>query len=373
MFDVIGDVHGHADELEDLLQLLGYAKKSGVYRHATRTAIFLGDWIDRGPQIRQTLEVVRSMVQGKSALAVIGNHELNAMAWATLRVAPKVSDDSSNHAVGHATEHAARNTTGNVAGHLSGNAPLVHNTYAQKNSADAMHQWCRAHTEKNLRIHKATLEQLSATELTEWLNWFRGIPWWLDLAGLRCVHACWDATQIQVLVNSFGNSWTATDEIIRATHVWGTPLSDATECILKGPEIDLPHGHTLADPEGFARKVIRTKWFGDGQARTYADLCFPKREGVCADALPIGVASATQRYGADEPPVFIGHYWIPATDEPQPLAPNVACVDYSVARGGCLMAYRWSGEKVLTKEHFAWVPARIAQDQKKSQQENIIR
>ena len=133
MFDVIGDVHGHADELEDLLQLLGYAKKSGVYRHATRTAIFLGDWIDRGPQIRQTLEVVRSMVQGKSALAVIGNHELNAMAWATLRVAPKVSDDSSNQAVGHATEHAARNTTGNVAGHLSGNAPLVHNTYAQKN------------------------------------------------------------------------------------------------------------------------------------------------------------------------------------------------------------------------------------------------
>ena len=68
MFDVIGDVHGHADELEDLLQLLGYAKKSGVYRHATRTAIFLGDWIDRGPQIRQTLEVVRSMVQGTSAL-----------------------------------------------------------------------------------------------------------------------------------------------------------------------------------------------------------------------------------------------------------------------------------------------------------------
>jgi hypothetical protein len=217
------------------------------------------------------------------------------------------------------------------------------------------------------------LEQLSATELTEWLNWFRGIPWWLDLAGLRCVHACWDASQIQVLANAFGNSWTATDEIIRATHVWGTPLSDATECILKGPEIDLPHGHTLADPEGFARKVIRTKWFGDGQARTYADLCFPKREGVCADALPIGVASATQRYGADEPPVFIGHYWIPATDEPQPLAPNVACVDYSVARGGRLMAYRWSGEKVLTKEHFAWVPARIAHEQKKSQQENIIR
>ena len=383
MFDVIGDVHGHADELEELLQLLGYAKKSGVYRHSTRTAIFLGDWIDRGPQIRQTLEVVRAMVQAKSARAVIGNHELNALAWATLRVAPKVVDDScklalgnasgnpSGNTVGNATSNSISNAVGNTVGNATGHSNS--NAHGQKNSADAMHQWCRSRTEKNRRIHKATLEQLSATELTEWLNWFRGIPWWLDLGGLRCVHACWDATQIQVLVNSFGNSWTATDEIIRATHVWGTPLSDATECILKGPEIALPHGHTLADPEGFARKVIRTKWFGDGQARTYADLCFPKREGVCADALPIGVASATQRYGADEPPVLIGHYWIPATNEPQPLAPNVACVDYSVARGGCLMAYRWSGEKVLTKEHFAWVPARLAADQKKSQQENIIR
>ncbi|MSR33789.1 MAG: metallophosphoesterase [Phycisphaerales bacterium] len=369
MFDVIGDVHGHADELEDLLQLLGYAKKSGVYRHATRTAIFLGDWIDRGPKIRQTLEVVRAMVEAKSARAVIGNHEWNALAWATLRVAPKATDDASNHAA----NNAAGNATGNVSVQFGGNVSRVDNFNVHHHSTDAPHQWCRAHTEKNWRIHKATLEQLSATELSEWLNWFRGIAWWLDLGGLRCVHACWDATQIEVLVNAFGNSWTTTDEIIRAAHEYGTPVADATECILKGPEIALPPGLTLADPEGVARKVIRTKWFGDGQARTYADLCFPKREGVSADPLPIGVASATQRYGADQPPVFIGHYWIPATEEPEPLAPNVACVDYSVARGGRLMSYRWSGEKVLTKEHFAWVPVRLAQEQKNSQQENIIR
>jgi hypothetical protein len=85
------------------------------------------------------------------------------------------------------------------------------------------------------------------------------------------------------------------------------------------------------------------------------------------------MASAAQRYGEHEPPVCIGHYWIPATDEPKPLAPNVACVDYSVARGGRLMAYRWSGEKVLTKEHFVSVPARLAVESKNSQQENIIR
>ena len=353
MFDVIGDVHGHADELEDLLQLLGYQKKSGVYRHANRTVIFLGDWIDRGPKIRQTLEVVRAMVEANAARAVIGNHELNALAWATPRMALETSANSASRAT-------------NI-------ASLVANLNAQHHLADAPHQWCRSHTEKNRRIHRATLEQLSAAELSEWLNWFRGIPWWLDLGGLRCVHACWDATQIQVLTNAFGNSWSATDEIIRAAHEYGTPVADATECILKGPEIALPKGCTLADPEGFARKVIRTRWFGDAQALTYADLSFPKRAGVPLDLLPVGMASHALRYGADEPPVCIGHYWIPATEDPKPLAPNVACVDYSVARGGRLMAYRWSGEKVLAKEHFVWVPARLDEAQKKSQQENIIR
>lgn len=45
-----------------------------------RQAIFLGDFIDLGPQIRKTLEMVRPMVESGSALSVMGNHELNALA-----------------------------------------------------------------------------------------------------------------------------------------------------------------------------------------------------------------------------------------------------------------------------------------------------
>jgi len=45
--------------------------------------IFLGDFIDRGPQIRQVLETARTMVEAGHALAVMGNHELNALAYHT--------------------------------------------------------------------------------------------------------------------------------------------------------------------------------------------------------------------------------------------------------------------------------------------------
>ena len=76
MYDLIGDIHGHANTLVALLGRLGYEKHKGVYRHTERTAIFLGDFIDRGPQIRETLEIVRPMVDAGSASAVMGKHEL---------------------------------------------------------------------------------------------------------------------------------------------------------------------------------------------------------------------------------------------------------------------------------------------------------
>ena len=65
--DIIGDIHGHADELVELLEALGYQKAQGVYRHSERRVIFLGDFIDRGPKIRQVLEIVLPMIgEGKA-------------------------------------------------------------------------------------------------------------------------------------------------------------------------------------------------------------------------------------------------------------------------------------------------------------------
>lgn len=69
MYDLIGDIHGHADELTALLSELGYHADRWVFTHPRRKVIFLGDYIDRGPQIRQVLEIVRGMcdrgIEGK--------------------------------------------------------------------------------------------------------------------------------------------------------------------------------------------------------------------------------------------------------------------------------------------------------------------
>ena len=80
-YDLIGDIHGYATTLKALLTKLDYHFEEGAYRHPERKVIFLGDFIDRGPEIRETLQTVRAMVDGGSALAVMGNHEFNALAY----------------------------------------------------------------------------------------------------------------------------------------------------------------------------------------------------------------------------------------------------------------------------------------------------
>ena len=91
-FDIIGDVHGCCDELETLLKQLGYEVENlsqeisfwnfPTYRHPEgRRALFLGDLVDRGPRILDTVRLVRNMVVAGSGLCIIGNHENKLLRW----------------------------------------------------------------------------------------------------------------------------------------------------------------------------------------------------------------------------------------------------------------------------------------------------
>ena len=79
-FDIIGDVHGCADELETLLGKLGYTvswdgKSVSVTAPEGRKAIFIGDLVDRGPRSPDALRIARHMVGTGIGLAVVGNHD----------------------------------------------------------------------------------------------------------------------------------------------------------------------------------------------------------------------------------------------------------------------------------------------------------
>ena len=305
MYDLIGDIHGHADELVQLLEILDYEKAQGTYRHPDRKVIFLGDFIDRGPQIRQVLEIVRPMIEEGIALAVMGNHELNALAYHT-------------------------------------------------EDGDSPDEYLRRRTPKNQKQHRATLEQLAPKELRFYLDWFRTLPMWLDLDGLRAVHACWDNREIITIDQARKDHGGVTTEFLHLACRKGNPLFVPVEIVLKGKEGKLPNGDSFRDKDGHVRTEIRTRWYLPPHGHTYRTYALQSDEIDCDLELDEAVIAAAAPYPASAKPVFVGHYWLSA-QRPELLAENVACLDYSVAKGGFLCAYRWNGEQRLSNGNFVWV------------------
>lgn len=307
-YDIIGDIHGCGETLKALLRKLGYEISSGSYRHADRQAIFLGDFIDRGPRQREVLEIVRPMIDCGSARAVMANHEFNAIAFAT--------------------PHPSK------PGHL------------------------REHSEKNCNQHRAFLDAYSPGSLdyAEMIEWFKTLPLWLDLGGIRIVHACWDPAALDYLSKRLKNGALITDELLEDACTKGSRAYEAVETILKGKEIPLPPGSSFPDKDGSQRNHIRIRWW-DGDAKSHRDAFFgPASALTHIPDDPVDEEHLIS-YAHHEPPVFLGHYWLEG--DPEPLAPNIACLDYSVAKpGGKLVAYQWDGEGVLAREKFESVTAR---------------
>ena len=305
MYDLIGDIHGYADELERLLDTLGYRKTNGVYGHPDRKAIFLGDLIDRGPKIRQVLEIVRAMIEEENALAVMGNHELNALAFHT--------EDPERAGV-----------------------------------------FLRPRTTKNIRQYGQTILQLNETQLNDALAWFRTLPMWLDLDGLRVVHACWDDVAIAAIEQAITNHQGITPTLIQSARKEGNDLFRHVEVVLKGKEAMLPQGISYADKDGHLRSRIRTRWYLPPERHTYRTYAFQTEELACDAPLDPLVCQAAIPYPSSAKPVFLGHFGM-REKRPQILAENVACLDYGIVKGGFLCAYRWHGEQRLKDDNFVWV------------------
>lgn len=304
MYDLIGDIHGHADKLVQLMERLDYRKVGGVYRHPDRKAIFLGDYIDRGPKIPQVLAIVRGMVEENAALAIMGNHELNALAFHT--------EDSTRQG----TFLRKRNTT-------------------------------------NIRQHAQTILQLSDQELESALNWFRTLPLWLDLDGLRSVHACWDESAMAMIANAIDGHGGITKDFLQSAYQSGNGLLAPVEVILKGKEAKLPQNMIVKDNDGHPRNKMRTRWYLSPQGQTYRTYALQSDELNCDMAIDPVVAPNSAPYPISDKPVFVGHYCL-VTKFPTVLAENVACLDFGVVKGGFLCAYRWNGEQKLCNDNFVW-------------------
>lgn len=307
-YDLIGDVHGCAHTLEHLLDMLGYQKLGGIWRHPSRMAVFLGDIIDRGPRIREALHIVHDMVEAGQALCIMGNHEFNALGWST----PALPES----------------------GKL----------------------FVREHTPRHARLIGETLTQFEQhpADWHDFLQWFYTLPLFIDAERFRVVHACWDASLIDPLRRQHPTGC-IDQHFVQASAVPGSFASNVFDRLLRGTDMRLPHGLTLTGGDGLTRAFFRTKFWEDNP-QTYGDVVFQPDalpEGVAKTPLSTSEKDALLRYGSNEPMLFVGHYW--RSGHPAPIRQNLACLDYSAVLYGKLVAYRLDQETRIDPDKFVWV------------------
>lgn len=306
-YDIIGDVHGCAHTLERLLCKLGYSLHRGCYRHESRQAIFVGDILDRGPNIREALHIVKAMVDAGAGQCILGNHEYNALAYTT---------------------------------------PLEPGSKT----------YVRAHTARNNRLIAETLAQF-ASYPEEWrmfLQWFKTLPLFLEMPGFRVVHACWDQALIQEFKDRYGGNHIGAEFVRESADPDSFP-GQLMDRLTRGTDLPLPQGTTMTSRDGYERSAFRTK-FWSRHPKTYRDVVFqpdPLPENLANRPLSEAELTRLLHYPADAPVVFVGHYWLQGT--PRALRPNVACLDYSAVKFGRLVAYQYDGESELLADKFKWV------------------
>src|SRR5690606_34064553 len=107
---------------------------------------------DRGKFQLETVQIARAMVEAGHAVAVMGNHEFNAVAYAT-------------------------------------------------RDPDHPNQFLRKHDVKNISQHEAFISAVGEGSAlhVDIINWFKTLPLYLDLPGLRALHACWHEPSLSAL------------------------------------------------------------------------------------------------------------------------------------------------------------------------------
>ena len=300
IIDIIGDIHGYADKLVGLLTQLGY-RHNGQYfvPPVGHRALFIGDLIDRGSQQLTTLEIVFAMLDADVADAVMGNHEYNALAFATL--------DPNNP-----------------------------------------QEYLRSHNETHTRQHEAFLAEVpfGSESHRYWLERLYEIPLWLETDYACFVHACWDVDSMAVLAPLLTADNCLTPKGLVATAQEHSENFEALERILKGVETPLPDGMVMVDKEGTERTRVRVRWWLEGlNERTLYEVARAPSSALAqipVDALAENINFALKT----DKPVFVGHYWLTGT--PEPLSPQVACTDYSAAvDSGYLTGYQLDTEQPL--------------------------
>ncbi len=300
MYDIIGDVHGYAPLLKKILLKMGYKKINGAYSHPGRKAIFAGDFLNRGPNIRKTVRMIRSMVENGNALAILGNHEINTLI-------ADIKDKKGRPLI---------------------NPPLK-NFIAVLKTLDAF-----SHDQEEWEGHR---------------KWMRQLPLYLELDGIRVVHACWANPAIDFLKRNIPPGKIKKKVFEQIYNEPASELAQNIWLITKGVQLKMPADLKIINNKGVSPRSFRIRWWDHPTGKTFQELSFESKYELPPYTIPEQIIPECYPYPSESPIVFFGHYC--RKNGPDIIRPNICCVDSCVTGTSELTAYRWEGEEKLIPQN----------------------
>ena len=285
-YAIIPDIHGDYRRLQATLRLLGCSDSLSGRNMPPEGLhlIFLGDFIDGGTDNAAVINEVRQLCEAGVASAIMGNHEFNAILYQTCA-------DSS---------------------------------------------WLRKRSAQNKKQHSTFLDEFPANDdldyceprnehTKEALDWFLSLPLYLDFPDFRVVHAQYDQTAIDRIDSFLSNACLTVADLPDAANI-ESKIGNAIEVLLKGSEIRLPDKvPSFRDKTGIARRNIRIKWWGN-EYDSLKDLALSIPPATVLPDIELDERHMISFYGADEKPVFFGHYKMKGN--PQIQSKNALCLDF---------------------------------------------
>jgi len=214
----IGDIHAQYEKLLKLLEYLGFNLDNLESNAADTQLVFIGDLIDSAPGFDGDhlglLRLVESLVANNYACCLLGNHEFNAIGWAT-----ELKQE----------------------------------------------EWARPHSTSNFKQHHSFLEAVGegSEQHKYWIEWFKKLPFFIDFESVCAIHACWDEQALIAIEPYLNDDHSLKEEHWQNAFDSNHELFGLCETLLKGPEYPLPKGIFFFDVAGAKRITKRSAWWKD--------------------------------------------------------------------------------------------------------------
>jgi|GEM_PF-1276749 len=212
----IGDIHGQYEKLLKLLEHLSFDLDDLESNIGNTQLVFMGNLIDSAPGFEgdqlSLLQLVESLVAQNKAYCLLGNHEFNAIGWAT-ELRPG--------------------------------------------------EWARTHSVHHFKQHQSFLEMLGgdSEQYLYWINWFKKRPFFIDFDSVSAIHACWDEQILNAIEPYLNEDNSLKEEYWVNAFDPNHELYTLCTTLLQGPEYPLSKGEAFLDSTGSIGSQKRSEWW----------------------------------------------------------------------------------------------------------------